>query len=323
MKRSLVLIVVACVAGALVGWLALSRLYLRPRGELVRSAERSRQWISFYETELKREAGVRAELAAAGQRVLDDSVQGLDARLRSLLDRIASEQGLSGVQVGTTSPVPAVNPMITAKVPDVDRRLRARAEAGRPDFSTVRGDLSGSGSIDQVMRAIAVVSAQAWVHRIESLSIRPTDGQREKFALRMIVSTVHAPDLAPASKPEPVPVLASDAVLALAAGVAQRNPFRLSVPAATTVALPGSTRPAGPATDAEWRLTGVVTGRMGVEALLVNTRSGEARSVPAGGVLGDFKLIEAAGERAVFEMSGQRFEVENGQTLEQRRPGAR
>jgi hypothetical protein len=49
-------------------------------------------------------------------------------------------------------------------------------------------------------------------------------------------------------------------------------------------------------------------------------RSGERRTVQRGGTVLDAVLIDAAGERALFEIAGKRFEVFNGQTLSSRKP---
>jgi hypothetical protein len=71
---------------------------------------------------------------------------------------------------------------------------------------------------------------------------------------------------------------------------------------------------------ADWRITGVVESRLGTEVWLVNDRSKERLALAVGAQVADARLVSGAGERAVFEIAGQRFEVSNGQTLEERRP---
>jgi hypothetical protein len=80
--------------------------------------------------------------------------------------------------------------------------------------------------------------------------------------------------------------------------------------------------PWGPARPAwaDWKLTGLVESRLGTEVFLVNTKNGQRMNLAVGAAVSEAKFVGGAGEKAVFEIAGETFEVFNGQTLEQRRP---
>jgi hypothetical protein len=111
--------------------------------------------------------------------------------------------------------------------------------------------------------------------------------------------------------------------------IAARNPFKEPVPAApvdpgpTAVAqnagTPQPPPPPPPPPYADWKLTSVVTGSRGTEAWLVNVKTNERQVLIAGAKLIDAVFKEGTGERAVFEIAGQKFEVFNGQTFASRR----
>lgn len=71
---------------------------------------------------------------------------------------------------------------------------------------------------------------------------------------------------------------------------------------------------------ADWKLTGLVESRLGTEVFLVNTKNGQRMNLAVGSAVSEAKFVGGTGERAFFEIGGEKFEVFNGQTLEQRRP---
>src|SRR5690606_7913656 len=77
--------------------------------------------------------------------------------------------------------------------------------------------------------------------------------------------------------------------------------------------------PPPPPPYGDWKLTGIVHGRVGLEAFLVNVKTGQRLTLDVGAAVADARFVAGTGERAVFEIGGQKFEIRNGQTLEQRR----
>lgn len=293
--------------------------YLEPRRDLDRQIEASRQWISFYEQRLRGERAVEAELKAWGAKLLASTAEETDARLRSALAEVASVAGLGQVQVGTGAPAAAVNPVAAARVDVLSRRFRQEAERGRPDFWVIRGDVSGSGTLQQALRTLALLQAQPWVHRVESVSLQPAEREKQRFAVRVGVSVAMAPDLAKAQGVEPQAVPLGEAAAAMVASLVERSPF--SAPetprAASRPPRPAAAPPAAPALGS-WRLTGIIAGSRGVEATLVHGSSGQRLALRPGERVEQAVFVAGAGEQGTFEIEGKRYRVRTGATLEQR-----
>jgi hypothetical protein len=191
--------------------------------------------------------------------------------------------------------------------------------------------VTGVGTLPQVLRTMAMVKAQPWTHRVESFSIRPEGKERERFSMKLNVATIFLPpDLAPKGELKDVPVtaLAEGAEKAWSRFVG-KNVFReppaapqAPAPPAVAAAPPAPAAPARPAFE-DWKLTGVVQSRLGIEAFLVNVKTNQRLSLPTGATVSEAKFVAGEGERAVFEIGGETFEISNGQTLEQRRPVTR
>jgi hypothetical protein len=170
------------------------------------------------------------------------------------------------------------------------------------------------------MRTFATVRTQPWVHRVESFSLKPEGKERDRFTLSVGVATLIMPDLLVAGfTPPPVATLSESEALALGLIVA-KNVFKQPPPDQAVAQRPPGPPPGPPSPYLDWKLTGVVEAGSRVEAWMHNTRSNERLTLGVGATVADAKLLAAGGERAVFEIAGKRFEVFNGQTLEQRRP---
>jgi hypothetical protein len=231
------------------------------------------------------------------------------------------------VSINTTAPKPVSNPLERSpKAPSaLKRELRKQA-----DFSVIGGSIEGFGTLDQVLKTLATVQSQPWVHRVGGFSLAIEGKERDKLKLRMEVSTLLLPpDLAPKKDVDVTPVPASVASEAVWRAIASRNPFREPTPpspapkppaALAQSPTPAPVAPPPPAPYADWKLTSVVSGSRGVEAWLINTKTNERQILKVGGKLIDAIFSEGSGERAVFEIGGQKFELLNGQTFASRRP---
>jgi hypothetical protein len=327
-RRGLILGALAAVVAVSAAAWVVRVVYLKPRLELADALDASRQWVAFYEQQLKPRTQVAAGLKSWGERALAKDQEEADARLRSALEAAASMQGLTNIQVGTTRPGGVANPISRSRssdLRDLATQMRRRAERGQPDFFLLRADLAASGTLDQTVRLVAALQAQPWIHRLESVSFRPEDKERQKFQLRVVVSSVLVPDLTPAQRPDPVVVALNERQLALAGGIAQRNAFRtrLSTTPPAEARAPEQSPQAPDSVYRRWKLTGVTESRLGAQALLLNTLTSEQRAIPVGGMLLEARLVEAAGERAVFELDGRKMEVRSGESLDPRAAPAR
>ena len=295
-------------------------LYDGPRREI---ADRTRAQLAAnkdLESQLRDQKRVEQGLKEVAATTLGVSPAEVQSRFRSALNDIAGQCGLGSVVVNSRNPTDVFNPAGNSRLSS-PAGLRTTLKKQR-DFSVISGELEGKGSLEQVLRAVATVQAQPWVHRMDSFSIRPEGREREVFALKVGVSTILMPDLAPKQAGE-TQVKAPEPSVALAA-IVQKNMFREAPPVvaqAAPAAAPQAAPPAPPPIPyGDWKLTGVVESRLGVEAFMVNTKSGQRLALPPGSVVADARFVSGKGEAAVFEIAGQQYEVLNGQTLEQRRP---
>lgn len=314
-------------------WYAANTMYLAPRKKVLSDIAAVQGGIASLESQLagKREVDARAERAVA--RTLAIQEDALSARLRDGLARLAEQNGLAGVVVDHGKPQDVSNPLLDVKGIDsaIKRELRNSA-----DFASVRATLKGSGTLEQVSKAIAQAQVQPWIARVEGVTIRPIGKNRERFDLKMDIVTLLAPDFAKRIKgvpvePDPVMVALGPDAERAAVALAQRNLFKAPpVPREEAVqpnvivqgSSPGSEtpRPQPFAAYEEWRLAGVAEGRDGSEAFFVNVKSGVKMTLQQGGQLLDAVFVGGQGEQILLDIGGKRFEVRMGDTLAARRP---
>jgi hypothetical protein len=305
-------------------------VYEKPRRKIMAQITAVRVDAARFEEALLDEFGAERSMREFAAKTLGGPQDVVDHRFRTLLTRVAGESGLERVVVDQGQPVAQRNPALSSLPSAVRSRVRST-----PDFFVIRGSLRGEGGLEQVLRTLAQVREQTWVHRVEGFAIRPTPRNPDRFTLRVEVATAYAPDLVAKLDNEPSPSVTPGRIESEQAwrGVLAKNVFREpppppapeapSQPVVTVAAATPEQPPAPPPVVAppydEWRLTGIVKSSRGVEAMLVNSRSNERLTVLSGGAVLNAKLLEAGGERALFEIDGQKFEVMVGQTLGMRK----
>jgi hypothetical protein len=306
--------------GALVA--AFYYMYARPMGRISSELNTVIATNNELNAAIKDRPRVRQALKDFGATTIAATVDGADARFRSLLSEIAVTSGLSksSVQINTSRPERVLNPGGTSKL---TTRLKDDLKK-QMDFLALNGTITGTGSLEASLRTLATLRAQPWVHRIESFSLKPEDKDRQRFALTVELVTLIAPDLAPANLPEPAIIPVPDGGRSTWAGIVQKNVFR-EPPPVVVATQPSTPPPATPVRPpwSDWKLTGLVESRLGTEVFLINTRDGQRLTLAVGSAVSEARFLGGQGERAYFEIGGERFEVFNGQTLEQRRPADR
>jgi hypothetical protein len=322
----LTLIGVGTTAALLGGYFGYQKFYAAPRAELLDQLTTARDGIAFFEDKLLAAAGVRDGLRAAALTTLGDKRDTAEHRFRTTLNSIAEGCGLREIKVDNRDPSPVNNPA---------GQQRLRGELGQAlrrqvDFSVIRGTVRGTGTLDQVLRATAAVSAQVWVHRVESFSIKPLGLDRERYELRLAVASMFLPELADKSAAEPARVELVASAADAWRPIVEKNVFRVPTPVVVVAPTPPPAAPANPLpvappppAYAEWKLTGVVESAAGAEALLVNIKTQERSTLEVGGAVLDAVFESGSGERAVFRIAEDRFEVAMGSTLDQRLPVSR
>lgn len=304
-------------------------VYASPRDELLGKIKAARDEEQRLVGLLKQRAVVSKKLSEFGATTLGSKLDVVDKRFRDGLNQIAAQCGLGGVVVQTGQPQAHASPLRSAK--GVQSALKsAIGKLKEPDFQVVEGTLKGTGTLDQVLRALAAVQAQAWVHRVDDFSIKPRGKEREQFDLTVSVSTMIAPNLVTADK-EPTVVSAPAAMEAMWSAVAGKNMFREPPPPAPPPAPPPTVvaqtptpaptpAPPPPPPYNDWRLVGLVKTAKGVEAWVLNTKTNERAVLSPGGKVLDLTFVDGSGERAVFDLGGQKFAFVNGQVLGVRTP---
>jgi len=335
---------------AVVGWYGFSKVYWKPREQLLLRIEDSKRSAVTLEEQLSSQFKIVDRMKTAGSRTLGSKFDEVSARFRDGLSRIGESEGLSSVTVDHGEPVAVKNPLIAMRGSTVSSTLKSalRTEA---DFSVVRGSLKGTGTLDSALRVLAVVQSQPWIHRVESVTIRPmadrnaakpegdAAGQEKpqrdlggRVEIRIEAATLFAPSFAKGGVADVSIAQANSesqtlrnfivARRSLARGIAP-TPKAPIAPAVVVAAAPASAQqapapqPFAPYED--WKLTGVVAGRQGVEAWFVNIKSGQRLTVVKGAAVLDAVFTDANESTAFVEISGKRFEIMIGETLAARR----
>lgn len=311
-----------CLAAGVLGWKAYRAFYADERDALLQQIRGFRADAASYEKELDKQRAVRERLNAIASTTLGKQFPRVEHRLRTGLSRVGQDAGLTEVVVSSSAAETQRNPAATAKGMNtgMSKRLTRSAE-----FAIVKAQVKGTGSLPQVLQALATYEAQPWIHRVQSMSIRPVGRERDRFELRLDVSVLWVPDLAADDPNDPPIVSPGDAGVQAIAAIAGKNIFRVPpapAPEKAVARQPAPERPKGdpPPAWADWKLTGIVSGRRGTEALLVNTRSGDRLALPPGGAVLGATLVSGSGEEAVFELEGARWRVRTGATLADRVP---
>jgi hypothetical protein len=315
----------------LVGWMVVQRVYLAPRAIIARDIADTQRRIEALDKTLDATLDARERAKSLASSLLGATPDDVSARFRDGLARVAEQHGLTSVTVDTARPQDAPSPLLTARgVPSTLKRDLRR----EPDFAIVRGTITGTGTYEQVMAAVATLQSQAWITRVESVTLKPLGRQRETVQLSASVATLLAPALAAyggvtSFEPRMDPTPEERSTLAMR--IAEKNVFRRPNPAPAPPTRTADRPPAQPNPDPapravafapyeDWHLRGVFEGSSGTEAILENRKTGARVILPVGGTVLDAVFVEGQGERAVFEIGGKRFEVSNGQTLAARRP---
>lgn len=316
------------IATLVAGVVVYQRVFAAPQTALQASIDRTTASIFTLQNLLDDEVEYQRHLRDFAGTTLGGAVDRVQHRLRTGLARAAEVAGLSQVIVDADDPQEVLNPAVSAKgvAPLTKRALRSKA-----DFELIRGSVQGLGTLEQATRALALLQSQKWIHRVDSFSLRPVGKMRDRYEFRAQVATLFARDLTQtdASEPELSPPTVD--LESLARVVAARAFFTIpdrSVPVVIAAVPQPATPTEVPVPAAaiflpyeDWHLTGVMAGRAGVSAIMLNRKSGQSVTLEKGGTVLDAVFVDTRADFAIFEISGKRFEVANGASLASRQPG--
>ena len=308
---------------AVFGWLGLrsfGSLYLEKRRTLKAQVERLDSDLRRFRAAADDHPRVIQAITGYADRTLGGDRETVDHRLRSRLNRIGEEIGLSAVTVGTGRVKSLQTPARS------EFRHRARRALGEEiDAVEVEGWISGRGAFEQALRLIYMIREEPWLKRVTHVRLQPTDGGK-RFAVTLRLTTLFLPDQEPQTPLEATDDPAADeGAVAVVGGfetyrsLIARDPFRLpsAAPTPEPKPKPKPVQPASaqPPSYSRWVLTGVALGPGGAEVWLLNADSGESRRLGVGETFQGLVLVGAAGEVAEFRLGETRFSVTIGQRL--------
>ena len=250
-------------------------------------------------------------------RTLGATIESVDSRIRRRLYALGSTAGLTDLSVVTSGSASARRDTPAKRA--FDRRGSQKALRDETDFIEVTANLSGEGSIEQVLRLLGWIDVDPWIKRVSQVRLNPNrDGTSIKLSLQL--TTLFLPGREPTEAP-PAGVLDPDRI----AGLIALNPFRIPpAPEPVVAAAPPDPEPAPAVAPPppkvvfpyeNWVLTGVANGPDGPEAWLRNPASNKRRTLRPGGAIGDAVLVEITGEHARFKMGDGTFKVRIGRSL--------
>jgi hypothetical protein len=313
------------VIAGLGGRWAFQKYYAQPRAKLDAEIQRYRAAVMQRQDELVGEVNERQRLRALGASSLGRSEEQVAAEARSAVNQIATRLRLIDPKVATRPAAP-VNSPATPKADD----LGVRRGQVSTDFYEVPITFTARGDIDEVVRAMATLDAQPWVHRINRFVLTPSGPKRELVDLTLDMVTVFLPEAEFAGTRDPnAPRWVEPEPSALEKWAIVRKADRFREPAPPPAAPPPvqqeAAKPGPPAPPpgpgyGEYRVSAVVRGSGGWEVWVTGTgRAGEGtRVLRVGDTVLGATLVEASGERAVFEEGGKRFVVGINRSLADR-----
>jgi hypothetical protein len=328
-NRISTLVGIALMAG--IGYWGFHSMYAAPKAELEEEISQARSNVAGMTKTLKGEVSLGDRSKALRASTLSGKEDELLHRFRTGMANLG-EQCLRKDKVvfDHGQPQTTASPLLSTKgIPTVLKQIIRKT----PDIQTVRGTLKGTGSLENVLRVIALAQSQSWIHRVDGFSIKPI-GDRSEFELKLDVATLYLPDLPGVDGPLPTIVQPPAELEPMWNAVASKNVFK-APPAPTpgdepqrpveVAAAPIAGEAATPPPQVfapydDWKLTGVVISGRGAEAFFMNTRTGAKVTVEQGGQVLDAVFVDGQGEHAFIEIAGKRFQLSNGQTLAARKP---
>lgn len=318
----LLMVVGGCAVLAGAGWWGYVRFFERPAAALRADIEALLGEKNGFETALLEESRVRREIDAIVAGAVQGDRESLEHRLRTASSTLAFEAGLTRLEVNSQPPRVLANPAGQAR--GVTPRAFQRTLRDRVDASEARVIIKGEGTLETVLRALALADGQRWTLGVDAWAIKPVrveEGEPAVFSLSMTLTALVVEDEGSLAGEIPIDPL-GEQVETQVASVVAADPFRTAVQPEPVVAQAtpppeqetAPPPPPPPPPGDGWRLAGVMGGQSGRYAIVVHT-NGRRRTLALGEEVGGLRLADVLGEVATFEANDERFEVRNGELL--------
>lgn len=304
------------VAGLLVVMLVYRSVHAKPMTEM---REKLSSWSggkAQMESSLSDASRVKRRIAELVNNSLGQDPQLAEHRLRTLLTDLCARAALSEYVISCKAPKGVGNPAAGENVREFNREMRST-----PDFVSQVTVITASGNYEACIRAVALLEAQPWLARIDSLTLQPSGKERMVYDLTASVTTIVMPDLANEETGQDAFVQEPNADTLTE--LARRNPFIVTPEPAPAVAraepepVPSQPRPKTKPFG-EWVVTGVMQTEGGGEVILSNAKTGASRSMKPGSEILGLRVSEV-GVGFVTMMEGESgYRVALGQSLAER-----
>ena len=305
-RAMFLLVLLVCVPIGWLGYRTLDNAYLSPRRELVGKITQYQNDISLVTRERADAARLLGDLRSIIDSTLGPDLETVDHLLRSRLNRIGEDIGLTSLSVSTGDEDARTSPASDT----IPRKWKALRE--ELDFIELNGFIAGEGTYAQAIELIARLEAEPWIKRLYYVRLDPKQGG-ERFRVQVRLTTLFLPGQLPSAPlPEGPPALDHARLAALTSA----NPFVVPPPVVEQPVEVAMAPPAPPRFPYEkWVMTGIVSGPSGAEVWLLEPASGETKLLLPGQQLSEMKLVTAEGDAAVFELAGKSVQLSVGQSL--------
>jgi hypothetical protein len=302
-------LVLALLLGAWLLYGMIDRAYLTPRRTLAAQIESTQANLTSIRQSRADQKRIDSVLQSYVDRTLGGDVEVVDHKLRSRLSRLVEQVNLQDHVVGPTRAGKPVGSPAKALFRGAQRELGEET-----DFVEIECPVSGWGTLEQVLQLVDAIEAEHWIKRIDELRLDPTDnGAKVRVNLRL--TTLYLPQGKPKGNADTMPIVARPERYA---ALLANNPFRVPPPAPK----PPESKPAVPGEFqyGQWTVTGVAQNAAGPEVWLLNRQTKETRHLNAGDKLHELVFVQTNGETAEFQLALQRFVIEVGKNLNDRKP---
>ncbi|MCH8314365.1 MAG: hypothetical protein IIA64_00195, partial [Planctomycetes bacterium] len=165
--------------------------YFDKKSDLVRMIAATEKSLAAAKAENRQRRQLDDRLQEIIDRTLGADLETVDHQLRTRLNRIGEELGISGLTVGTGQArkleSPARNEFSRRKHPELRNEI---------DFVELEGWISGETSFEGALRLVHRIDAEPWLKHLDQVRLQPKDNG-ERFAVVVRLTTLFLPDRAP------------------------------------------------------------------------------------------------------------------------------
>lgn len=315
MNKRVLLILLGSVIGLIVLFLIYRSVHAKPVAELRETLTSWQGGRDHMKSSLRDAESVRRQLLEVANTTLGADPEIAEHRLRTLLTDLCQKAGLAEFVITCREPKAIGNPAASEKPREFSREMRAQ-----PDFIMQETTITGTGTYESCLRAIAYFEAQPWLARVEDVNIQPGDGDRKSFDLTARLVSLVMPDLADESTGTDAVVHEPNA--GRIAQLSSRNPFIAKPKVAERPAPPPEPRPE-PRKPPEppyrdWVVSGVMQTPAGGEVIVSNQKTGASQSLGLGAEFLGLKIEGIRTGTLLVQKDGEGFKVALGQSLAER-----